>query len=179
MTGVSVGLICAVATPFLMPAFRRICLPYVPATDSQVKNVMAALKTRKGTLIDLGSGDGRIVIEASRNDFVAEGVELNPWLVYYSKLKSYFTGTSNRAKFRTGNLWKQNLSKYDNVVIFGVDSMMEPLQTKLKNELKSDSLVVTCRYPFSSKYFPTSVIGEGIDTVWTYKKSDLFADSSK
>lgn len=53
--------ILALAFPFIRPAFRRICLPYVPATDTQVANVLKALSGRKGTLVDLGSGDGRIV----------------------------------------------------------------------------------------------------------------------
>ena len=51
----------AVATPFLLPALRRICLPFVPATVSQVNNVFSALRGRSGTLLDIGSGDGRIV----------------------------------------------------------------------------------------------------------------------
>lgn len=53
--------ISIVCIPFLSPAFRKICLPYVPATNQQVQNVLQALKGRSGSLIDLGSGDGRIV----------------------------------------------------------------------------------------------------------------------
>lgn len=59
--GFSGAAILAVAFPFIRPAFRRICLPYVPATDAQVDNVLKSLSGRKGTLVDLGSGDGRIV----------------------------------------------------------------------------------------------------------------------
>lgn len=53
--------ITVVCFPFVSPAFRKICLPYVPATNQQIKNVMQALNNRSGSLIDLGSGDGRIV----------------------------------------------------------------------------------------------------------------------
>ena len=56
-----VGGVYVVATPFVTPAFRRICLPFVPATEQQVKNVFKVLDGRKGTLVDLGSGDGRLV----------------------------------------------------------------------------------------------------------------------
>lgn len=45
-------------------------LPYVPASTRQVDNVMKALvqSNIKGkSLIDLGSGDGRIVIKYSTN----------------------------------------------------------------------------------------------------------------
>lgn len=35
----------------------------MPATSQQVQNILQALKGRSGSLIDLGSGDGRIVID--------------------------------------------------------------------------------------------------------------------
>lgn len=56
---VALSVICA---PFVSPALRKHCLPYIPATNEQVKNIFVALKNRSGSLIDLGSGDGRIVI---------------------------------------------------------------------------------------------------------------------
>lgn len=58
--GTAVGLM-VVCAPFVTPALRRVCLPYVPATTSQVNNVLLALRGRHGSLLDLGSGDGRIV----------------------------------------------------------------------------------------------------------------------
>ena len=51
----------AVATPFITPALRRICLPFVPATTKQIENVVKMLQRRRGPLVDIGSGDGRIV----------------------------------------------------------------------------------------------------------------------
>lgn len=61
VSGASFVALCAVTTPFLLPALRKVCLPYVPATNTQVSNVLKLLQGRSGTLIDLGSGDGRIV----------------------------------------------------------------------------------------------------------------------
>jgi hypothetical protein len=57
-TAVALSVICL---PFVLPAVRRVCLPYVPATATQIRNVMHALAGRTGRLVDLGSGDGRIV----------------------------------------------------------------------------------------------------------------------
>lgn len=51
----------AVATPFITPALRAVCVPFVPATAKQVENVLKALRSRRGPLVDVGSGDGRIV----------------------------------------------------------------------------------------------------------------------
>jgi hypothetical protein len=53
------------AVPFLTPALRRHALPYVPATRQQLDNIFNLLKqystAPRRHLIDLGSGDGRIV----------------------------------------------------------------------------------------------------------------------
>ena len=63
----------AIAFPFIKPGFRRICLPYVPASDVQVSNVLKALQGSQGKVIDLGSGDGRLVssslLDAVHHDY--------------------------------------------------------------------------------------------------------------
>ena len=60
VSGAGFGLV-AVTIPFILPALRRYCLPYVPATTVQVEKVMSQLKGRAGRVVDLGSGDGRVV----------------------------------------------------------------------------------------------------------------------
>ena len=50
---------------FISPAFRKICLPFIPATPSQLRNISTALTGRTGRLLDVGSGDGRIVSNIS------------------------------------------------------------------------------------------------------------------
>lgn len=131
----------AISAPFLVPALRKHCLPYVPATSEQIVNIFRALNGRKGTLLDIGSGDGRIVFgefrttsgcyidygcvsEAAKRGFVAHGVELNPWLVLYSKLQALKFGYRKEVRFFRKDLWKFNFSPYDNVVIFGVEEMV-------------------------------------------------------
>ncbi|XP_037082553.1 ATP synthase subunit C lysine N-methyltransferase-like [Pollicipes pollicipes] len=61
ITGAAAVGLTVVSWPFVAPAFRKVCLPYVPATTEQVMNVLRVLKGRSGPLVDLGSGDGRIV----------------------------------------------------------------------------------------------------------------------
>ena len=60
---VVVGSVAALV-PFVAPALRKTCLPYLPATPTQINNVMQALKGKAGTVLDIGSGDGRIVSKA-------------------------------------------------------------------------------------------------------------------
>lgn len=58
--GIGLSIVCA---SFVAPAFRKFCLPYVPATTEQIENVLSFLpKNATGKLLDIGSGDGRIVV---------------------------------------------------------------------------------------------------------------------
>nr|XP_028594229.1 protein N-lysine methyltransferase FAM173B isoform X3 [Podarcis muralis] len=170
VTGVIGGTLVAlysVATPFIAPALRRHCLPYVPATSKQVENVLKMLKGRNGPLVDIGSGDGRIVIAAAKVGFKAVGYELNPWLVWYSRYCAWREGVHQDTKFYISDLWKVSFSQYTNVVIFGVPQMMLQLEKKLGEELASDARVIACRFPFPH-WRPKHSFGEGIDAVWAY-----------
>lgn len=61
LVGGSLIALYAVAAPFIAPALRKMCLPFVPATTAQVEAVLKVLRGRSGSLVDIGSGDGRIV----------------------------------------------------------------------------------------------------------------------
>ncbi|XP_028987312.1 ATP synthase subunit C lysine N-methyltransferase [Betta splendens] len=165
--GAALVALYAGAAPFLAPALRKVCLPFVPATAAQVENVLAALRRRSGPLVDIGSGDGRIVIAAAKRGFQASGFELNPWLVWFSRYKAWREGVHASTSFHMCDLWKVSFAQYSNVVIFGVPQMMQHLELKLERELPSAAKVVACRFPFPT-WVPEHTAGEGIDTVWVY-----------
>ncbi|XP_037537491.1 protein FAM173B-like isoform X2 [Nematolebias whitei] len=167
VVGGSLVALYAVAAPFLAPALRKVCLPFVPATPAQVQNVLKVLRSRSGTLVDIGSGDGRIVIAAAKRGFQASGFELNPWLVWYSRYKAWRVGVHRSTFFHISDLWKASFAPYANVVIFGVPQMMDRLELKLSAELPVTAKVVACRFPFPT-WIPEHTEGEGIDTVWVY-----------
>ncbi|XP_037655163.1 ATP synthase subunit C lysine N-methyltransferase isoform X2 [Choloepus didactylus] len=172
IVGGSLVAVYAVATPFVTPALRKICLPFVPATPKQIENVLTMLHCRRGSVVDIGSGDGRIVIAAAKEGFMAVGYELNPWLVWYSRYRAWREGVHNSAKFYISDLWKVTFSQYTNIVIFGVPQMMPLLERKLELELVQDARVIACRFPFPH-WIPDHVAGEGVDTVWAYDAGSL------
>uniref|UniRef100_A0A8C5PAF5 ATP synthase c subunit lysine N-methyltransferase n=1 Tax=Leptobrachium leishanense TaxID=445787 RepID=A0A8C5PAF5_9ANUR len=104
--GGSLVALYAVTAPFVAPALRKICLPYVPATTNQVENVLKMIQSRSGPMVDIGSGDGRIVIAAAKQGFQAVGYELNPWLVWYSRYRAWREGVNHKATFYISDLWK-------------------------------------------------------------------------
>jgi len=167
--GVSFLTLTAITVPFLIPALRKFVLPFVPATDVQVANVMKLIKPSKSKLVDLGSGDGRIVIAASKLGLKATGIELNPWLVWYSRFKAYRQNLHHITQFQRKDIWKTSLAPYDVVVIFGVSQMMAQLEKKFEDDLNSDCQVIACRFPLPN-WKPIHTVGAGIDTVWLYRK---------
>ncbi|XP_066536941.1 ATP synthase subunit C lysine N-methyltransferase isoform X2 [Hoplias malabaricus] len=134
--------LCAVTTPFVAPALRKVCLPFVPGTTAQV-------------------------IAAAKEGYRAVGFELNPWLVFYSRYRAWREGVHHQTSFHISDLWKVSFAQFSNVVIFGVPQMMEQLEAKLQSELQTSAKVVACRFPFPT-WTPDHVAGEGIDTVWVY-----------
>ncbi|XP_016985414.1 ATP synthase subunit C lysine N-methyltransferase [Drosophila rhopaloa] len=165
--GIGLSIVCA---SFVAPAFRRICLPYVPATSEQIQNVLSFLpKAADGKLLDIGSGDGRIVVAAAQHHRAlrTDGVELNPWLVYYSRLAALHHGVSKQTRFFRQDLWKFDIKDYNFVVIFGVEQMMQDLEHKLVAECPHNTKIIACRFPLPSLQH-VKIIEDGVNTVWFY-----------
>lgn len=164
---------------------KGITLPYIPATDAQVENILKALAWRHPSLppiparqisdplpnfIDIGSGDGRICRSVAQNGYQSTGIEINRPLVWLSKYRTLTSKIpSSICNFKTADVWKYDLSKYQNVCIFGVEEMMPRLGEKFRQELKPGSKIVVCRFPLPGDWQPIYVNGAGIDTVWLYE----------
>ena len=144
--GIGAG-IMVLAAPFVSPGFRRFALPFVPATPVQLEAVLRHVRGRAGRVVDLGSGDGRVVIALARQGHYAVGYELNLWLVLYSRWRALVSGVHSTTEFHRRNLWKvcvcvyrlqhthsispshtyelqADLSGYENIIFFGVESMV-------------------------------------------------------
>ncbi|XP_078125960.1 adenine nucleotide translocase lysine N-methyltransferase [Sander vitreus] len=156
----------------LQPGFRKVPLrlqvPYIPASKAQVDHVMTLLRGRKGGLVDLGSGDGRIVLEAHRQGFTpAVGYELNPWLVLMARFHAWRAGHHEKVSYRREDLWKVDLTECKNVTVFLAPSVLSLLQQKLEAELPDDALMVAGRFPFPD-WTPCRIEGHGVDRAWAY-----------
>ncbi|XP_051904081.1 adenine nucleotide translocase lysine N-methyltransferase [Hippocampus zosterae] len=156
----------------LQPGFRKVPLrlqvPYIPASRAQVRNVMALLRGRKGVLVDLGSGDGRIVLEAHRQGFTSPvGYELNPWLIRLARFHAWRAGQHGNVSYRREDLWKVDLTECKNITVFLAPSVLSLLQKKMEAELPDDALVVAGRFPIPD-WTPCRTEGHGVDRAWAY-----------
>ncbi|XP_040829544.1 adenine nucleotide translocase lysine N-methyltransferase isoform X2 [Ochotona curzoniae] len=150
------GLVAYAAWALLLqPGFRRVPLrlqvPFAGASARQVEHVLALLRGRPGKTVDLGSGDGRIVLAAHRCGLrPAVGYELNPWLLALARFHAWRAGCAGAVCYQSQDLWKLAL-----------------LEDKLEAELPAGARVVSGRFPFPT-WQPVAVVGEGLDRVWAY-----------
>ncbi|XP_005870484.1 PREDICTED: protein FAM173A [Myotis brandtii] len=154
------------------PALPATCLlaqvPYVGASVRQVEHVLSLLRGRSGKLVDLGSGDGRIVLAAHRCGLrPAVGYELNPWLVGLARLHAWRAGCAGSVCYHREDLWKVSLRDCHNVCVFLAPSVLPLLEGKLQAELPEGARVVSGRFPLPT-WQPVAVVGEGLDRVWAY-----------
>ena len=126
---------------------------FAETSDERLKTILelADLK-RSDRVLDLGSGDGRIVLAIAKLGIKATGIEINPVLVLISQIKLYFSDsvTKSNAVFIQGNLWKIDASPYNVVIVYGISSMMSELKDKLSNELRPGSKLISVLFRFPS-----------------------------
>lgn len=100
-------------------------------------------------LIDLGSGDGRIVIEAARKYGASSvGIEADPIRVFWSRLRVMSNGLDGKVEIVWGNLFNSDLSKASVVTIYQGQGINNRLKAKFEKELESGARIVSYSFTF-------------------------------
>ena len=74
--------------------------------------------TSSDYVIDLGSGDGRLVIAAAKRGATALGIEYNPDLVEFARRAATEAGVSTRATFEKADILESDFSKATVITLF-------------------------------------------------------------
>jgi SAM-dependent methyltransferase len=86
-------------------------VPFVVTPPEIVERMLRMAEVGKGdVLIDLGSGDGRIVIEAAKRGAKGFGVDIDPALVRLATENAQAAGVSALARFETRDIFDTDLS---------------------------------------------------------------------
>jgi len=125
---------------------------YVPSVNWVIDDMVSLANVKKGEkVVDLGSGDGRIVIAFAKRGADAVGYEFNPFLVLWSKYKIWRSGVNAygaHAHVYWKSFWNEDLSKYHVVVLFLSPLLMKRLEEKLQKELRSKTRVISATFQF-------------------------------
>jgi predicted RNA methylase len=122
---------------------------YSPSSKVVVRKMLEMAEVDSDDVVyDLGSGDGRIVLEAAKNyNARAVGIEADPLRVIWSKILVK-NNRKNRIQIVWGNLFHQNISDATVVTLFLWQRTNEKLKGKLLQELKPGTRVVSYIWKF-------------------------------
>jgi len=85
----NIALLAAVALALLLGFVVFFGPPWLPTKDRHIGLALDLLELKPGqTLLDLGSGDGRVLVAAARRGVRAVGIELSPILALISWLRT-------------------------------------------------------------------------------------------
>ena len=101
-------------------------IPFLPTSRRIIDQMLVVGNVKDGErLVDLGAGTGRIVIYAAHKFKVdAVGVEINPFLHYWAKMRGFFAQKEGTVKFLLGNMINHDLKDYDVVMLFVTGTFM-------------------------------------------------------
>jgi len=128
----------------------RLGAPWAPTSKKLVQKMLVLANLGANDLLyDLGSGDGRIIVRASR-EFHARsvGIEINPFWVLWTRLKIALFGLKDKSRVAWGNLFKMDLSEADVVTLYLHQGTNDKLKTKLEQELKPGARIVSHVFTF-------------------------------
>lgn len=100
--------------------------------------------------VDLGSGDGAVLVEAAARGLICHGYELNPLMWLVSKIRTLRYG--RQIKIHCRNFWNIPLPKDTTAVfVFLLDKYMSLLDEKLTNELSKGGRLVSYTFQIPGK----------------------------
>lgn len=129
--------------------------PYLPTLKPQIQAALELIDLKPGqTLLELGCGDGRLVVAAARAGLKVTAYELNPWLVAVAWLRT--RRYRQNVKIRWGDFWHANWPAADGIFVFLLPKYMKKLdkkimQTKTPTKLVSFAFTIPDKQPVTEK----------------------------
>jgi len=164
----------------------RLDVPFVPTPYEVVDEMLRLAELKKGDILyDLGSGDGRIVIEAAKRAGIrAVGIDIDPVRIEESREKAREAGVEELVEFRGQNIFEADFSQATVVTMYLLPDVNIRLRPVILRTLKPGTRVVshsfdldewepeTMTYVAASLYPHTVylwIVPANISGVWEWK----------
>ena len=127
-------------------------VPYLPS-NKLFKEAIKHLDIKKGDMVlDIGSGDGRVLLYASKKypDASFVGIEKNLALVIYSNFLKFLLGRKNLT-FECKDILKYDISHFDAIYMYLLPQFVDEILLSDK-KLKPDCTLISFHYPLGKKF---------------------------
>lgn len=146
----------------------RYRLPYAPSSRRSLEQMLShvdSIETK--SILDLGSGTGEVLLLVAEKGGKAIGIEINPFLVWISRVRVWYRGYSGRVSVVRGDMFTIPLLSVDVVTLYTLSNPTARLAPRLRAELPSHCLVISHAFPL-----PNWAPLFDSDEVKVYKVSD-------
>jgi len=104
--------------------------PYLPTLGPQVATALDLIDLKRGqTLLELGCGDGKVLVAAAERGLKVVGYELNPILALIAWLRT--RRYKGRVTVICGDFWRADWPPAEAIFVFLLDPFMPRLHTKI------------------------------------------------
>jgi len=161
---------------FLIPLVLALFLPaapasaqerfsiFVPTEQDDVPRMLKLAGLKDGDMVyDLGSGDGRIVLEAAKLYPAARGrgIEIDAKLVAESQQVAVKAGLGTRVQFLHQNAFDADLKEADIIAMWLWPELMRMLRPKILAEARPGTRIVTRIWDLGSAWKPDATDTDG------------------
>lgn len=124
--------------------------PYLPTLRTQIDAALDLVDLRSGQhLLELGCGDGKVLIAAAERGIRVTGYELNPLLAAVAWVRTRRFGS--QVKVVCGNFWTVKLPKAEGIFVFLLPKYMDRLDKKIIQESSKPVKLVSFAFKIESK----------------------------
>ena len=123
---------------------------WIPTPMNIVKKMLELADVQEGdVVIDLGSGDGRIITTAAKEYKArAIGIEADPIRLIWSRVNIRNNGLSEKVKVLWGNFFDKDLEEATVVTIYQNQETNKKLKPKFEKELEPGTRIVSHVFTF-------------------------------
>ncbi len=125
--------------------------PFVRSTKKATDAMIRLAKIKRGTTVyDLGSGDATLLFRAAALGATAVGLEINPFLVLWSRLKILLSPHRKQVTVRWQNFWRADIREANVVFVYLLPWRMETLEKLLTTQCKPGTRIISNSFIFPS-----------------------------
>ncbi len=120
--------------------------PFVRSRKDRIATMLELADLREGIrVLELGSGDGTLLIAAAREGAYAKGIEINPLLVWFSRRNVRRIGFADRVIVTRANIFDISLAdtNTDVVFVYLLPGTLKKLKEKLLTECVSGTRIIS------------------------------------
>lgn len=123
---------------------QELDVPYVPTPENVVEKMLEMADVGPGDyVIDLGSGDGRIVIAAAKRGAYGHGIDIDPKRIKEARENARKAEVEGKVLFVQEDIFKTDFSRANVITMYLLNSVNLQLRSSLLTRLKPGTRIVS------------------------------------